>query len=166
MPEEITININSERDKIKGIDEYPDIVILNYEKNEQIRPIEIPRKYIDYVNEVIEGMEVGRLDGKYKSVYIYNKCIHHFKIESNIVKKRMEIISKVLKRRNINEVMINGILDELKMNNEFALMDFAEFIGTRKIENSDYFKIYGAIRYWAEKKKINYNKLGYIVRVI
>ena len=53
------------------------ILVLNYEKNEQIRPIEIPRKYIDYVNEVIEGMEVGRLDGKYKSIKkLAIHCMH------------------------------------------------------------------------------------------
>lgn len=161
--EEIDITIGTGRDKIESIDEMGDTVILNYQASGQTRPITIPRMIINYVKEVIDEMEVGEL---YKSTYVYNKCIAKFNIKSNILLERMNIIKSILNEHNLEPFTIRNILNELEEHPLFLKMTFKELIGTREMKTSWYFKIYGAIRYWAEKGVIHYNQRGSIVRVV
>lgn len=154
------ITVKGERDKIAGIDETnPDIVIVRYKSGDQIRPIEIPREYINYVKELIDQMQPGE---RYGSKFVYNRCIKHFDIKSEIIKKRLCFISEKLSEHGIAQNRVQTIIDELASDNDFMLMEFEELIGTRDIRTSDYFKIYGCIRYWAKKEAIDYNQRGSI----
>jgi len=150
------------KDKVIGISECTDRVIIHYERSGQKREIEVPRNYINFVEKLINGMEYGT---QYHSKYIFNKGIVEFDIESNIIKSKIGLIQEILKKWNISKNTTEGIIKDLLNNNEFILMSYEEFIGIRKMDKSDYFRFYGAIKYWEAKEKISYNKRGYIMRI-
>ena len=162
MQEEISINIDGHRDKVGEITETSDQVIINYIVGDQTRQIVIPREYIDYVKDVIDGMELGE---RYSSKYVYNKCILQFKIKSKIIEDRLPILKEVLEKNGLNEMKIKNIFNELEKNDEYTLSTFDEIIGIRDTKTSEYFRFYGCIRYWAEKGIIYYNTKGSIMRI-
>ena len=153
---------NRGKDKILGISECTDRVILHYEKAGQARDTEIPRAYVDYVKKLIDSMDYGT---NFHSKYIYNRCIEKFNIESNIVKQKLNFIEQILKERKLQPSIIDSIMKELQQSKDFMLMDFQELIGTRTIESSEYFKIYGCIKYHEAKNRLSYNKRGYFMRI-
>jgi len=159
--EEIKITIDGNRDKVGEITETSDQVIINYIVGDQTRQIIIPREYVDYVKDVISGMELGE---RYSSKYVYNKCILQFKIKSKIIEDRLPILKEVLEKNGLNEIKIKNILNDLEKNEEFTLSTFEEILGIRG-PNSEYFKFYGCIRYWTEKGVIFYNSKGSIMRL-
>jgi len=162
MEEEIDITHGKRgRDKIKGIKETYNKVIVHYEKAGQVRDIEIPIEMVDFVGELIKQMEFGE---NHHSKYIYNKCIENFGIKSEIVKSKMDKIKSVLVDRKLPQSIVDSVIRELTDDTEFMQMTFEELIGLRTGE-SMYFKIYGCIKYFEEKDKINYNKRGYIMRL-
>ena len=162
--EELTINIDGERDKIDSIDDATeDCVILNYKSKDQIRPITIKREIIDFVRSVIDQMEVGVY---HHSKFVYNKYIRHFKIKSQIIQNSLPILKKVLQEHNIQKLAIENIFNELDKNEEYSLMNFEEMIGIRDLKNSHYFRCYGAIRYLKERQIIEYTSKGGIYRLI
>jgi len=162
MVEEINITIEGNRDKIAGIEETSDKVIVNYIQSGQMRPIEIPREYVNYVRDVINGMELGE---RYSSKYVYNKCIIQYKIKSKIIEDRLPILKEVLEKNGLNEMKIENIFNDLEKNEEFTLSSFEEIIGQRQVNTSEYFRFYGCIRYWTEKGIIFYNSKGSIMRL-
>ena len=164
MGEELTINIDGERDKIDSIDEsQEDSIILNYKSKDQIRPIIVPKEVIRFVRSVIDGMEVGVY---YHSKYIYNKYIDHFKIKSRIIEDRLPILKKVLKNHNISQIAIENIMGDLDRDDKYSRMPFEEMIGLRQIKDSHYFRCYGAIRYLKERQVIEYTSKGGVYRLI
>ena len=161
MEEEISITIDGNRDKLGGIEETSDQVIINYIVGDQTRQIIIPREYVDYVKTVIDGMELGE---RYTSKFIYNRCIKHFKIKSKIIEDRLPILKEVLIKNGLNEIKIKNIFNELEKDDEYTLSTFEEILGIRG-PNSEYFRFYGCIRYWTEKNVIFYNSKGSIMRI-
>lgn len=162
MSEEVDVSVGTGRDKIKGIEETPDSVVVNYVQGEQVRPIVVPMEIINFVRDTIDNMEVGE---RYASKYLYNHYIRHFRIQSEIVRGIIEVFKKALNSRDIDDIIVNGIIDDV-LKDDKSLMTFEEFIGVRKIKDSHYFKVYAAIRYWKEKGKIMYNSKGSIWRVL
>ncbi len=157
----VKLEIGGGRDKLAGIEEDTDIVVVKYEQSGQERSIEIPIDYLMYVKNLIDGMEPGT---RYASKYVYNKCIKHFRIKSQIVEERMKILAKVMLRKGLGRQTADEILEELEQHDDWMLMDFEELIGTRDTKTSDYFKIYGCIRYWYDKGVIDYTKRGGIYK--
>jgi hypothetical protein len=156
------IRIDGQRDKVERIEEMSNYVTLIYIKNEQVRPIKIEKEIIDFVYITINKMIVGE---RYTSKYIYMNYINHFKIKSQIYRRFIESFIKYVDMRNIDFIVIDGIIRDLD-NDEVSLMSFEEFIGTRKTQDSLYFKLWGAIRYWVEKGIIQYNSKGSVWRVL
>lgn len=163
MTESINVYIGTGKDKIVGIEEEEDNVIVNYSSNNQVRPIIVPRNIIRWMENLINTLEVGE---PYKSLFLYNRYIKDFKIKSKIISDRMDIIKSELFKRRVPELLVNGIMKDLEDNNFFSLMSWEEMIGQRDTKTSDYFKVYGAIRYFTEKGMISYNSRGTILRII
>lgn len=160
MSEEIDIQINGSRDKISSIEEYSDSVVVNYCSGDQIRTIIVPKHTIEFVKSVIDQMEVGE---RYTSIYVYNHYIKHYKIKSKIAAKVLNEVKNALERRGMGSEMVEGVISDVK---DVTLMEFQEFIGSREIKTSHYFRCYAAIRYWSEKGNIQYNQKGSIWRVL
>ncbi|MBW2970797.1 hypothetical protein KY320_01405 [Candidatus Woesearchaeota archaeon] len=161
--EKINITKGEGRDKIISVSECDNRVVLQYQyESGQKRDLEVPMDYIKYVREVIDEMVFNE---KYHSKFVYNKAIRHFNIQSEILANKMEIIEKTMQDWGIVAQTRKGVLNDLRSNSNFVLMDFEEFIGHRSMKDSDYFKIYGAIKYWEHKGKIAYNLRGFIMRL-
>lgn len=163
METEISIgNEKRGRDKVKGFTMSGSDIIVHYEKSGQKWDIVVPHEYINYIKELIDDMEYGM---DYKSKFVYNKVIKKFNIKSNIIKERLPVLRRILEERGINQQLVESIMRELYELPEFANIDFVELIGTRKIDDSDYFRVYGALKYWEFKQKISYNLRGTIMRL-
>lgn len=151
------------RDKIQCIEEYHDKIILIMADNAgtQARPIEVPMTVINFVKREVEKHNVGY---PFPSKVIQNKYIKEFKIPSKIIDDRLPVIERVLKIHNMNPLLIENVIYELKEDDYFYLMSWEENIGSRKT-GSIYFQLYAALRYIEEKGMIQYSASGQICRI-
>jgi len=161
MREEITISTGRGKDRVSGIEEVEDEVIVSYTSGNQTRQIVVSIDIINFIESVINQMN---LNEKYKSKYLYRLYIKNYRIKSEIIKEYEMALTSVLKGRGKSDFLINGILDELDSLG-VTLMSFKEMIGSRKVETSHYFKVYAAIRYFEKKERISYTSAGTIQRL-
>lgn len=163
--ERITIDGGSGRDKIEGVEELTDKIIICYnDKSGKISQVEVPRKIINFVGDYIEGLNVGE---RTKSVELYEAFIREFRVKSNIAVKHLNLMKQKIKDLNLlDDIRTLYLIEELERDDEFILQSWKEFIGSRKTERALYFKCWLAIRYWAQKEKIDYSCRGTITRLI
>ena len=161
MREEINISTGRGKDRVSGIQEIDDEVIVSYTSGNQTRQIIVSMNIINFVESVINQMNSNE---KYKSKYLYRLYIKNYRIKSEIIKEYEMALTSVLKGRDMSDFVINGILDELDSLG-VTLMSFKEMIGSRKVETSHYFKVYASIRYFEKKGRISYSSAGTIQRL-
>ena len=166
--EEYTIEARGGRDYVESIEDFGEIIILNFAKKTDdgvdINKIEVPKKILAYVSDFIGDLPVGQ---KSSIIELSEAFVEHFKIKSSIVQKRMYYIKDAIKRiLELDDIRANYVMEELQNNHNFMKMDWIEIIGMRLAKKSYYFKLWASLRFFAEQNKIKYLKSGNFWREI
>ena len=165
MNEEITsVSEIQGKDRVEKIEELDSEVILTVQgKENNIRVIHIPKKYIDFVENYIQSMKVGEMSS---IIELADCLVREFNIQSKIIEKRIPNIKSIILNIGLDEIRTNYIIEDIRKDIEIMAMPWTEFIGERKAETSYYFRLWGCLRYFSEKRIIKYTQRGNFYREI